>query len=175
LSPVALERVIALLKEFSQKRRQPLEVLLVGGLALQHYGMQGRVTVDLDAEVHGGLEELLEFLRAHHVPADLGENISGWSVVAMPPGYRERAGMIHQSPFLTIKVLAPVDFVIAKLRRFTETDIEDALFVVKKFALAPQDVERSADQAIQHSMKDTALFMFEGNVRLFIERMNKGG
>ncbi|MEW6324208.1 MAG: DUF6036 family nucleotidyltransferase [Nitrospirota bacterium] len=171
--PVALDRVIALLKDFVRDRQRPLEILLAGGLALQHYGMQNRITVDVDAEVRGDLEGLLNFLRAHQVPADLGENISGWSVVAMPPGYRDRAVTIHQDALLTIKALAPTDLVIAKLRRFTEEDIEDALFVATKHKITVQDVEQAAEEAVRHSIKDTALFLFQGNVRLFIERMRK--
>ena len=173
MSPVALDHVIALLKEFTSERQRPLEMILLGGLALQHYGNRDRITVDVDAEVKGDLEGVLQFLRAHHVPADLGEDISGWSVVAMPPGYRDRAMTIHQSTLLVVKVLDPVDFVIAKLRRFTEEDIEDALFVVKKYKIASPDVEQSAGEAVRHSIKDTALFLFQGNVRLFLERMRK--
>jgi len=49
--------------------------------------------MDLNGELIGELEPLLEFLRGNHVPADLGENISWWSVVAMPLGYRDRTSV----------------------------------------------------------------------------------
>jgi hypothetical protein len=70
-------------------------------------------------------------------------------------------------------VLHPVDFIIAKLRRFTEEDIEDALFVARKYKMKTQEVEKSAEEAIRHSVKDTALFLFRGNVQLFLERMRR--
>ncbi|HEX5545487.1 MAG TPA: hypothetical protein VFX10_08320 [Nitrospira sp.] len=44
------------------------------------------------------------------IPADLTQNFSGWSVVAMPPGYRDRAVALINQPRLRIRVLSPVDF-----------------------------------------------------------------
>lgn len=171
MPPIDLDRATALLREFVRERRQPLSVLLIGGLALHHYGLSDRVTADLDAEVRGDIEALLGFLRARGLPADLGENISAWSVVAMPPGYRERSSAILTEPLLELRVLSPADFVIAKLRRFTEEDIRDALFVARKFNLVPAEIRRLADTAIVASLKDTALFAFRTNLQLFLDRL----
>ncbi len=49
---------------------------------LQAYGFTERVTVDVDGELIGELNSLVTFLQEHDVPADLGENMSGWSVIA---------------------------------------------------------------------------------------------
>jgi len=171
LSQVDLERVFRILKEFTKGGRHPLKIILLGELALQYYGMEKRITVDLDAEVQGDLEDLFRYLKQNHIPADLSEDISGWSVIAMPPGYRNRAETIQRGDFLEVRVLTPVDFIIAKLRQFTEEDIKDAIFVSRKYGIKAVEVEQAADEAIQHSVKDTALFLFRKNVQLFLDAL----
>ena len=173
MSPLSPDIVLSLLSEFTRTRKNPLQVLLVGGLALHFYGMPDRATMDVDAEVKTGIEDLFHFLKSRHVPADLSENFSGWSVIAMPPGYRERSLTVLQKNLLEIKVLSPADFIIAKLRRFSEIDIQDALFVAKKYKISPEAVHQTADSAIQHSVKDTALFLFKKNVGQFLKIMSK--
>lgn len=108
MSQVNLEKIIDLLKEFASSRRTSLHIILVGGLAVQYYGMEDRATVDFDAEITGDIEEVFDLLKSNHIPADIGENISGWSVVAMPPGYRERTIEICKDEFLSVKVLHPL-------------------------------------------------------------------
>lgn len=171
MSQVDLERVITLLKEFAHREKGRLRLILVGALALQHYGMRDRATFDLDAEVSGDLEGLFQFLKDHQIPADLGEDISGWSVIAMPPGYQDRAVTLYEDAHLEVKALSPLDLIIAKLRRFTEEDIQDALFVAGKHSIRAEEIERAADSAIQFSAKDTALFLFRRNVQLFLEKV----
>ncbi len=170
MSQVELDRVIELLKEFTRADKNRLQVILLGGLALQYYGMENRATVDIDAEVRGDIEGVFNFLRSNNIPADMGENVSGWSVVGMPPGYRERVVGIYSDEFLQVNVLHPLDFVIAKLRRFTEEDIEDALFVVRKYNIRGDEIETSAEAAIRNSPKDTALFVFRRNIDIFVSK-----
>lgn len=171
MSQVDLTRIVVLLREFTQERKTRLEITLLGGLALQYYGMEDRATVDIDAEVKGDLEGLFHFLKIKNVPADLGEDVSGWSVIAMPPGYRDRSATIYKDALLEVKVLNPLDFIIAKLRRFTEEDIQDALFVAEKYKIDAKEIERSAEETIHHSIKDTALFLFRENLQLFLKKM----
>ena len=142
-------------------------------MALEAYGVHDRVTVDVHGELVGALEPLLEFLRSRQVPADLGENISGWSVVAMSPGYRDRTSVWHEDGGLRLRVLHPVDFVIVKLRRGTEQDLDDAQEVVVRFQVSVADIQASADSAIVASPKDTALFTFRKTVDLFCQRLSR--
>lgn len=167
-----LEKIIKLLKEFTEESKNALEIILVGGLALHYYGSKERTTVDIDAEVKGDVEGLVSFLKSKSIPSDIGENISGWSVVNLSPLYRERAITICKDELLTVKVLHPLDFIIAKLRRFTDEDLEDALFVANKFNLRQEDVKEAANSAIKNSPADTALFIFRKNVKLFVAKMN---
>lgn len=173
MSQVDLERVLSLLKEFAHQNKGRLRVILVSALALQHYGMFDRATIDLDAEISGDLEGLFRFLRSQQIPADLGEDISGWSVVAMSPGYRDRATAIYQDDFLELKALSPLDLIIAKLRRFTEEDIQDARFLAEKHRVTAEEIAQSAEAAIRHSAKDTALFLFRTNVQIFLQGLRQ--
>jgi hypothetical protein len=63
--------------------------------------------------------------------------------------------------------LAPVDYVIAKLRRGIELDLDDALYVVRRFQICRSDIEEAANAALAASPQDTALFLFQKTVELF--------
>ncbi len=171
MSAVNLNKVIVLLREFTKGTRKKIEIMFVGGLALHYYGEKDRVTVDIDAEVDGDIETLLSFLRSKGIPAHLSSDISRWSIIGLPADYGKRAIQIYEDEFLTVKVLHPVDFVVSKLRRFTEEDLEDALFVTKKFKIKPRDVQNAADKAIANSPRDTTLLIFKKNIKIFINRM----
>lgn len=171
MSALTLERLTALLLDFVRQTGAPLDLLLIKRLALYAYGAEQAKTEDLDAELAGNFEQFSAFLKTHGIPANLSENTSGWSVVAMPPGYRDRATMFLERDKLRIRLVAPVDFVIAKLRRGTEQDLADAEFVVRRFHISADAVRASAEQAIAASPKDTALFVFRKTVELFRQRI----
>lgn len=165
------DRLIELLTQYVRESGESVDLLLIGALALQAYGWQDRATQDVDGELVGSFQTLVDFLTSHHVPADLTENISGWSVVSMPPGYRERATELVNRSGVRIRLLAPTDFVIAKLRRGTDLDLEDAAFVVRRFGLSPEAIRTAAEAAIGASRKDTALFLFRNTVALFCQNL----
>ena len=175
MSALTAEQVIGLLTRYTRETGASVDLLLVGALALQAYGYQDRLTRDLDAEVVGSIDRLTEFLSRHSIPADLTTNFSGWSVVAMPPGYRDRAtDLVHQSN-LRVRLLAPIDFVIAKLRRGTDLDLDDAGFVTKRFLLTADQIHTAAAAALAASPKDTALFLFQKTVDLFCKSLSPEG
>lgn len=169
--PITTDQLRALLREYVRNTGASVDLLLVGGLALQAYGLVERATQDIDGELIGDPEPLAQYLRGHQIPADLGENMSGWSVVAMPPGYRDRASVFLEEPGLRIRLLSPADFIIAKLRRGTELDLEDALYVARRFGVTTAAVQNAAEAAIGASPKDTALFAFRKIVQLFCGRL----
>ncbi len=171
LSTLTADHVIALLKEYTRQTGATVDILLVGALALQAYGYQDRLTRDVDAEVIGSVEALAGFFSRHQLPADLTENFSGWSIVAMPPGYRERAtDLVHQAQ-LRVKLLAPVDFIISKLRRGTDLDLDDASFVATRFGITTGHIRHAAEAAVTASPQDTALFLFRKTVDLFCQSL----
>lgn len=149
-----------------------MDLLLIGALALQCYGFRDRLTNDVDGELNGPLHPLVQFLADNGVPADLTQDISGWSIVAMPPGYRDRTTDILHQPNLRLRLLAPVDFVIAKLRRGIELDLDDATYVARQFELSPPTIEQAAAAAVAASPQDTALFLFQKTVDLFCRHLS---
>jgi hypothetical protein len=167
LPTITSDRLIQLLEQFVGESNQPVDILLVGALALQAYGYHDRYTQDVDAEVSGQLDQLANFFSAQHIPADLTEDIGGWSVVAMPPGYKDRTSDLVGRDDLRIRLLSPVDFIIAKLRRGTDLDHEDAIFVAKRFGVSASAVRDAAAAAVAASRQDTALFLFNKTVELF--------
>ena len=171
MPPITTDQLSGLLAEYVQRTGTAVDLLLVGGLALQAYGAAGRATHDVDGELVGDLDSLADFLRAHHVPADLGENMSGWSVIAMTPGYRDRASVFLAQPGLRIRLLHPTDFIIAKLRRGTDLDLEDAEDVAHRFGVTLHAIRDAAGAAVAASPKDTALFLFRKTVDVFCARM----
>jgi hypothetical protein len=175
LSALTAEHVIELLANYTRDTGASVDILLVGALALQTYGYKNRVTRDLDAEVVGSIEGLTEFLRRHSIPADLTPNFSGWSVVAIPPGYRDRATDLVNEAKLRVRLLAPIDFVISKLRRGTDLDLDDAAFVAKRFHLTSDQITTAAAAALAASPKDTALFLFNKTVELFCKSLRSEG
>lgn len=167
MSSVTIERLIESLDAYVRETGASLDILLVGGLALQAYGYHDRVTVDMDGEMAGDPEPLVTFLRARQIPADLGEDFSRWSVIAMPPGYRERSSVLLERPGVRLRLLHPIDFVIAKLRRGTDLDLQDATYVMRRFSLTTQAVKEAASAALAASPKDTTLFLFRTIVQAF--------
>lgn len=169
---LTVESLIELLTRYVADTDIQLDLLLVGALALQAYGVSKRVTVDVDAELQGPLMPLRDYLTARKIPADLTQNFSGWSVVAMPPGYRDRAIDLIHRPGLRVRILSPVDFVIAKLRRGTEIDFDDAFLVARHYHLSTETIQVSAREALAASPQDTALFLFQKTVDLFCNSLS---
>lgn len=166
------EYLIALLTQYVADTDTPVDLLVVGALALRAYGVPVRTTFDVDAEVRGPLLPLRDYLTAQNIPADLTQNFSGWSVVAMPPGYRDRAVDLVNQPRLRVRVLSPLDFVIAKLRRGTELDLDDAFLVARQHHLSTETIQSSAQDALAASPQDTALFLFQKTVELFCKHLS---
>lgn len=130
------------IENFFKEKETFAEIILIGGLAMEYYGSP-KYTLDIDGEIHCDEKEYYEFLDylvKEKINFNLGEDISGWGIIPLPEGYRERAITVHESEFLKLKILEPVDFVYSKLLRGTEEDFEDIVKVIKKFKLTKQDI-----------------------------------
>ena len=170
---ITADWLIELLSEYVRQTGRVVDLLLIGALALQAYGYRDRLTQAIDGELAGPIEPLAQFLMAQNIPADLTQDLSGWSVVAMPPGYRDRATDLINRPELRVRLLAPADFIIAKLRRGTELDLDDATFVARRFSIPPTAIQESAEAAVAASRQDTALFLFRKTVELFCQHLGR--
>lgn len=109
-------------------------------------------------------------MNRRNIPANLGQSLSGWSVVAMPPGYRDRATALIDEPGLRLSLLAPVDFIVSKLRRGTDEDLTDATWIAGRFHVTASQVRAAALAA---SLEDTALFLFERTVDRFCQALGQ--
>jgi hypothetical protein len=172
LPTLTAKHLLELLTQFVDETGASVDLLLVGALTLHAYGVSDRATRDVDAEMGGPIAPLLDYLTAHQVPADLMQNFSGWSVVAMPPGYHDRATDLINQANLRVRVLAPIDFVIAKLRRGTDLDLDDASLVARHYRLSADAILSSARTALAASPQDTALFLFQKTVDLFCKTLS---
>lgn len=167
LPTLTLDHLQALLREYVEQTGHAVDLVLIGGMAMLAYGHPSRATLDVDGELRTGVRSLKTFLSRHNIPANLGQSLSGWSVVAMPPGYRDRATTLIDEPGLRMALLAPVDFIVSKLRRGTEEDLADAAWIAERFHVTASQVRAAAEAALSASLEDTALFLFERTLDRF--------
>lgn len=152
-----------------------LRIILCGGLAAIAYGLEERVTLDIDAEVDADFKIIEKLKKNIRFPAELTTDISRWSMIDIPKGYRERA-----VPLTTVKtkninvfLLSPLDLIISKLRVFRDKDIQDAFFLIKKFHIKKSDILKASRQAIAQSPPSTELLRFKKSLRYFLKLVYK--
>lgn len=148
-----------------------LKVIICGGLAVIAYGMTNRQTLDIDAEVDSDFRVIERLKKNLKLPAELTTDISRWSMVDIPPGYRERTVRLDIVKTKNIKVflLSPIDLIISKLRVFRDKDIEDAIYLVKKFKIKKSEIIRASNQAVKTSPPSTELLRFKKTIQHFIK------
>lgn len=130
------------IEKFATAKKERIELLLIGGLAMSFYGML-RYTVDIDAEIRCSNETyfgLLEYLEKEKIPSHISDNISGWGIVPLPANYKERTKIVYKGKYLILKVLDPVDFIFSKLMRGTEEDFRDAIDIIQKFSITKESL-----------------------------------
>ncbi len=149
------------IERFAKKKKEKLELLLIGGLAMSFYGIP-RFTLDIDAEINCKDEfyfEFLEYLKKEKVAFNISQNINAWGIIPLPEGYRKRAGIVYESRYLIIKTLEVTDFVFSKLLRGTEEDFKDAIEVIKRYRISKENLERR--QQLIHFPKDPETLFFK--------------
>jgi hypothetical protein len=154
------------LVEFLEKQDEPVALILTGALARDFYDLP-RQTVDIDAEIHCSpavYERLYGFCRKNGILVNIGENISGWGMIPLPEGYRERAKTVKETGNFVLKVLAPIDYVFSKLARGTEIDEEDALDVCVKFDIGVNEIEKHLE---------LVKLPLDPETRFFLERLER--
>ncbi len=168
-----LQRYIDAFEEFSAKKNEAIELLLIGGLAMSVYGIP-RYTIDIDAEINCSDKtyyELIEYLKARGMAFNLSENIAGWGIVPLPEGYRERAAIAYKGKQLILKVLEPTDFIFSKLLRGTEQDFTDAIEVIKKYNLTSDMIEKR--ELLIKYPKDSETLFFKKKLQHLFELLER--
>ena len=153
-----------------------VRIIICGGLAAIAYGMPERATLDIDAEVDCDIEVIKRLKNAVKFPAELSVDISRWSMIDIPKGYRKRAVPLDiiKAKNISVFLLSPLDLIISKLRVFRDKDIQDALFLIKEFNIRKSDILKASKQAIAQSPPSTELLRFKKSLRYFIKLAYKG-
>lgn len=148
-----------------------LKVIICGGLAVMAYGMTERATLDIDAEVDADFKIIEKLKKNIKLPAELTSDISRWSLIDIPKGYRKRAIPLNivKTKYIKVFVLSPLDLIISKLRVFRDRDIEDAAFLVKRFKIKKADILKASRQAIKSSPPSTELLRFKKTIEHFLK------
>lgn len=157
------------IESLAKSKKERIELLLIGGLAMGFYGIP-RHTIDIDAEIKCSdafYFELIEYLKKENISFNIGEDISGWGIIPLPAGYRERAATVYKGASLILKILKPSDFVFSKLLRGTEEDFSDAVEVIKKHKIT-KDSLIELERLIQYP-KDTETLFFKKKFQHLIE------
>jgi hypothetical protein len=157
------------IENFARSKKESIELLLVGGLAMSFYGIP-RYTIDIDAEIKCSDEtyfELIEYLKKENISFNISDNISSWGIIPLPANYRRRAKTVYKSDYLILKILDPVDFVFSKLLRGTEEDFNDVTEVIRKYKI-------TKDSLIKHKRliqfpKDPETLFFQKKFQHLIE------
>ena len=148
-----------------------VRIIICGGLAVIAYGMTERATLDIDAEVDCDIEVIKRLKNAVKFPAELSADISRWSMIDIPEGYRERAVRYEavKTKNIRVLILSPLDLIISKLRVFRDKDIDDAIYLAKKFGINKTDLLKAAEKAIKTSPPSTEILRFKKMVNHFIK------
>jgi hypothetical protein len=167
---VAEEAIGKLVGAVEKTTKRPIEIILLGGLAMALYGRR-RKTRDLDAEIPAmtgaQLGRLLQYID---IPVDLSKDVSHWGMIDLPPGYRGRAKRLWRKGRITVRVLSPLDLVMSKLRVMRESDIQDALYLIRRFKLTRLAVRRAMNRMIRTSIPSTDLFFFTKFMEGFLQK-----
>lgn len=167
-----LKTVIRAIDRAAQKAgAKDLRIIFCGGLAAIAYGLEERSTLDIDAEVDADFKIIEKIKKNISFPAELTTDISRWSMIDIPEGYRERTVPLNivKTRNVNIFLLSPLDLIISKLRVFRDKDIQDAVFLVKKFNIKKSEILKASRQSIAQSPPSTELLRFKKSLQHFIK------
>ena len=165
----SIERVRKLVSFLSKNTDKNIEVIVVGGTAMSFYG-DYRTTSDIDAEILNCPEDLykasLEYLKENKIQFNIDEDFDSWGMVPMPSGYRERATVVYKESNVTIKTLEPIDFIISKLRRGADIDINDAEKIASRNNISEKAIKERVSEI--EFIKTEETFWFKQRLERFI-------
>jgi len=166
---VAEEAIDKLVRAVEKTTHLPVEIILLGGLALALYGLR-RKTRDIDAEIPSLTgRQLARILNHLEFPADLSADVSHWGMIDLPPGYRKRSRLVQRRGRITVRVLSPLDLAMSKLRVMRDMDIRDALYLIRRFKIGRLQIRRAMNRMIRGSIPSTDLFFFKEFMEGFLK------
>lgn len=124
----------------------------------------------MDAEIPSLTgRQLAKLLRYLEIPADLSSDVSRWGMIDLPPGYRSRSKLIQRRGRITVCILSPLDLAMSKLRVMRESDIRDALYLIRRFKISRLQTRRAMNRMIRASIPSTDLFFFKKFMEGFLK------
>lgn len=166
----SIERVKKLVDFLAKNTDENIDIIVVGGTAMSFYG-DYRTTRDIDAEILNCPENIyktsLEYLKENKIQFNIDEDFDSWGMVPMPEGYRDRAIQIYKEGNITVKTLEPVDFIISKLRRGADIDIEDIEKIATRYNIDEQTLRERVSKI--NFIKTEETFWFKQRLERFID------
>ena len=165
-------------EKLDQALEHPTELLIRGGAAVLAYGLEQRVTLDIDVLPASRFIEA-DLRRACSV-ADLGFNppdkdfverdylevVPEETLILPRPAADRGYNTIFRGLRLTVQTPPAADLVIGKLKRLDPEDFADVTFLVQRFRLTKADLEEAFDRLPGRFQADTVV---QHNLRFVIE------
>ncbi|HEX6864606.1 MAG TPA: DUF6036 family nucleotidyltransferase [Thermoanaerobaculia bacterium] len=148
----------SLFEKLDQALEHPTELLIRGGAAVLAYGLEQRVTVDIDVLPASRFIEA--DLRRACAAAELGFNPSNKDFVEqdylevvpeetliLPRPDPDRGyNTVFRGLRLTVKTPPAADLVVGKLKRLDPEDLADVTFLIERFRLTRADLADSFER-----------------------------
>lgn len=162
-------------KKLSELITEEIDVYLLGGCALIILGAS-RTTQDIDFEIRGASDETIEriqqFCNDKNIPVNFSEDAGMWGMISIN---NNRDTALPYSDFgkINVKILDPLDMSIGKIERFTDIDVQDVTYLIKKFSMKPEELLTAWARALNKSLKSEKIFLFRKQVESFIKTYSK--
>ena len=129
--------------------KDPMQMFIAGGMAAHLY-TGARVTRDVDAE----------FSKRFVVPADLIVQTNDGNMLFLDRAYNSSFALMHKdylkdairvpidSDLIEVFVLSPVDLIVSKIARYSDSDKEDIESLVSTLHVSAEEIEKRASEAL---------------------------
>jgi hypothetical protein len=165
-------------EKLDQALEHPTELLIRGGAAVLAYGLEQRVTLDIDVLPASHFIEA--DLRRACSSAELGFNPSNKdfaeqnylevvpeeTLILPRPDPDRGYNTIFRGRRLIVRTPPAADLVVGKLKRLEAEDLEDVIFLIKRFRLTEADLTESFERLPTRFKSDPVV---QDNLRFVIE------
>src|SRR3972149_6369566 len=162
-------------KKLAELIEEDIDIYLLGGCALILLGAS-RTTQDIDFEIKGASDETIEriqqFCNDKNIPVNFSEDAGMWGMISIN---NSRDTALPYSDFgkINVRILDPLDMSIGKIERFTDIDVQDVTYLIKKFSINAEELLTTWAKALNRSVKSEKSFLFRKQVESFIKTYSK--
>ena len=162
-------------KKLAELIEEDIDIYILGGCALILLGAS-RTTQDIDFEIRGASDETIEriqqFCNDKNIPVNFSEDAGMWGMISIN---NNRDTALPYSDFgkINVRILDPLDMSIGKIERFTDIDVQDVTYLIKKFSINAEELLTTWAKALNRSVKSEKSFLFRKQVESFIKTYSK--